>query len=374
MNRTRSRFVPWMPPVSATVALLCAAALGAGSARAAVTYSVNCDKGDKISTALATARTILDPVSIFIQGVCKERIVIDRNDLTLVGVDATAGLDGATIPSSAPVIRVAGATRVEIRRLRLSDSTSSAAVLGLDQGSHALADGLSVIGGWWGVKLTTGAELRLWHSDVHGAGSTGIEVLGGELSLSECAVFDNGGTGIAVAHGTLSATHTRISANRSVGVLLTDDTSASLSHSELTENRMDGLQLVMGARAGLGGCTVADNEWGIRLNDLSTVSLSTGSVVERNRLHGMMATGASLVLLGDKSVVRGNGLDGISVFDTSLLRCRSCTGVEISGNSGWGVTCEAFPGDARLAPPGLDKSAVFGNALGQINCPGYVVP
>jgi hypothetical protein len=74
------------------------------------------------------------------------------------------------------------------------------------------------------------------------------------------------------------------------------------------------------------------------------------------------------------TTIKNNMGDGISVRDTSLVTATSGVNPVIPGNTGCGIVCETFPGDARLASPGFGAAAVFGNALGQLDCPGYFLP
>ena len=131
----------------------------------------------------------------------------------------------------------------------------------------------------------------------------------------------------------------------------------------------------MSASALIGaGSLISDNRGvGIRVWDGSTLNLGINATVEDNLSHGVLVSGNSVVI-PLQAIIRRNQGNGIHLRDTSLAG--SWVGEEptITDNTGWGVYCEGFPGDARLQSPGYDLSAVFGNAVGQIDCPGYQIP
>jgi len=338
----------------------------------AVSIPVDCGAGDTIGAALVTARTTFDRVEIRVKGMCKERIVIDRDEITLRGVDAASGIDGTGVPGTMPLIVVSDAHRVLLDTLRLTPAGTGG--LRLETGAAVRAWRLIIDGADFGVYLYPDTSLQMDSSEVARSTGTGISGRGGSLIMRATAVYDSRSAGISLSGGVLDMSDSKVAHNALWGVSLMDNASASVYSSSITDNLV-GVFLRVGARVTLGsGAVVANNTGhGVRVWDSSTLMLGTNSSVESNGAAGVHVVGASEVIPLTTTIKNNRG-DGIAARDTSLVTATSGVNPTITANTGWGIRCEGFPGDARLASPGFGLAAVFGNTLGQITCPGYVIP
>lgn len=351
-----------------------AVALGAsGVASAApVVISVDCTGGDTIGAALVTARTTFEPVEIVVKGVCKERIVIDRDEVTLRGADATAGLDGGGLVGLEPLVTVDDAHRIVLDTLRLSPAGLTG--LRLEAGAVVSAASLEIEGGGIGVALRAGTSLQLVSSSVFKSIESGIKSQGGHLDLRKCNVYDNGANGVGIASARLEMSSSKVVGNGTWGVSVIDNASATITSTTIANNAV-GVFLRVGGHAGLGtGANISANRLeGIRVWDSATLILGAGAVVEGNGASGVWASGASVVV-PQVTTIRNNAGDGIAAYDTSLVTSTAGLNPVITGNTGWGIRCEPAPGDARLAAPGFGPAIVFGNGAGQLSCPGFFIP
>jgi hypothetical protein len=371
MRESRFGILPAKGIVAAAILSLGMGFAGAAPAYA-VSFPVDCPAGDTIGAALTAARTTFDPVEIVVKGMCRERIVINRDEITLRGADAASGIDGTGVPGTMPLIDVSDAHRIVLDTLRLTPAETDG--LRLETGASVHAWRLVIEGADFGVYLSPDTSLELTKSEVLRSRSTAISGRGGSLILRSSAVYGSGSAGISLSGGLLDLSDSKVFDNRYWGVSLTQNATASVSASSIHEN-VGGVSLRIGARLTLGsGAVVANNEGlGVRVWDSSTLFLGANSLIEGNRAGGVHAMGGSEVV-PLSTTVRNNGGDGIAVRDTSLVTATFGVNPTITANSGWGIRCEGFPGDARLASPGFGLAAVFGNTLGQINCPGYVIP
>lgn len=342
----------------------------AASAAPAV-IAVDCAAGGSVRAALVTARTTFQPVEIVVKGVCKERIVIDRDEVTLRGADATAGLDGSGLAGTEPLVTVNDAHRVVLDTLRLTPTGKTG--LRLESGAAVRASGLEIEGADFGVALFPQTTLQLSGSSVFKSAQTGIYGRGAALIVNNCRVYDSGANGITLSGGLLDMFGSASEKNSFHGVSVLDNAVAIIGFSSIDDNAV-GVFVRLGGRATLGtGSAVTGNRLeGVRVWDASTLFLGGGAVIEGNGRAGVSAMGASEVS-PQQTTIKNNHGDGITVLDTSLVTSPPGASPLITGNSGWGIACESFPGDARLGSPGFGAAAVFGNTAGQLSCPGYFV-
>jgi hypothetical protein len=371
MRESRIRLFPGGRTVA--TALL---SLGMGTAAStsvhAVTYTVDCGAGQTIGAALVAARTTFDPVEIRVRGMCKERIVIDRDEISLRGVDAASGIDGTGVPGMQPLITVNDAHRIVLDTLLLTPDETVG--IRLDTGAAVRAWSVRIEGADFGVDMLADTSLQLTSSEIYKSTGSGILGNGAALILRQTSVSDNGSAGISLTGGRLEMSDSKVVGNKLWGVSLGENASGNIFLSSI-ENNLVGIFLRMNASLMLGsGAKVVKNEGhGVRVWDSSTLLLGANSLIEGNGAGGVHAIGASVVA-PQLTTIKNNRGDGISVRDTSLVTATAGINPTITANSGWGIRCEGFPGDARLASPGFGLAAVFGNTAGQINCPGYVIP
>jgi hypothetical protein len=112
-------------PVSRLKALkaerLAARPQATAAAIAEKTVAVNCAKHDSISAALAKNT---GPLVIELRGVCKENVLIERNDVTLRGADpASDGIQGVTAdPQPIAALQLSYANRILLENMFVADS------------------------------------------------------------------------------------------------------------------------------------------------------------------------------------------------------------------------------------------------------------
>lgn len=159
------------------------------------------------------------------------------------------------------------------------------------------------------------------------------------------------------------------------GVSIIDNGHGLITGTNITQNLV-GLFLRNNASAAVGGETrIGDSgAQGIRVWDGSSLILGIKAYVDSNQADGVHVVGNSTVTPLSSTKIANNRGSGFNVRDTSLLHVTSGNNPDVVGNNGWGIFCEGWPADARLSPPGYTTANVFGNSMGQINCPGYLIP
>jgi hypothetical protein len=196
-----------------------------------------------------------------------------------------------------------------------------------------------------------------------------VQVVGGHLVLSATLVARGASSGISGTRGaTLALFDATISDNTSSGISLSDGSDAFIADVTVTGGRV-GLAL-NAANASLSGGRIADSEAsGITVQDGSHLSIGGGAVVEGHGSAGIFVTGGSHVVPVNVTI-RDNAGSGIALGDTSILRSFFLTDKpSITGNGGFGVSCDAAPAVSHVTPNGLPAAAVTGNVRGGSNCP-----
>jgi hypothetical protein len=356
-------------PLAAAVALLAASAVP-GFAQVTppppiLFLSVNCTAGEKVGAALARAAWTFTPLVITITGVCAERVVVKRDDITLQGAAPGAGLTSPATGSGV-LLRLQGARRTSLNQLTLTPTRDPVAI-GLYGSAQAgitnliidaeHATGLLVIEG--SAAVMAGGEIR------NGAVSSQIQVEGGNLELRGTRL-ENGVSGITVANaGSALIEQVTIHGRGGTGITVINNASAYLSQVEVTGNFNAVRVHAGGAIETTSGVRIAENESdGIFAAEGAKVALHGGAVIENN-YEGVRAEGGSVVVTGNV-VIRNNRGSGISLGDTSVVRPGTAA---ITGNAGWGIFCAPSPAVAQVTPFGYPLTAFADNALGATNCP-----
>jgi len=290
--------------------------LATGIARASAhdnvkTVEVDCSRGQTIAKALDRG-DVDKPLVVVVRGICNENVVIDRDDVTLLGNSSGDGVTG--LDPSKDTILVEGARRVVIENLTVS------------------------------------------------GGSNGITfVQGSSGTVDTCTVQNTGGHGIRIEGGSATVMNSTISFNHVAGIMLEDGgngrigitNSNQYAGNTISANGGDGIHLQYGATAAIGGNTISGNgtdpntvidRSGIALYHATVVVVGNNSITG-NQGAGIVARSSSL-RIGDVSfnlptanTVSGNGLattdGGVFAFVGTALDIRNAT---ISGNTGEGVT------------------------------------
>jgi hypothetical protein len=363
---------------------------GLEAAAQPVFLTVNCAAGKTVAAALAAAAGKTGPLTITVDGVCTEAVVLLRNNVQLRAASPGSGLR-APAPGST-VVLLQGVRGVTLQGLTLSGGAQG---LYATAGSTFEASGLSIENSAEnGVHLDRGSSGTLAGVAIHDGGGVGILADTGASLIVSGGAIERGSWGLdadRVSHVTLRGTAIR----DQTGVGAFAGLGSSLYAEAVTVEGCDtGIQIGQGGSLDLNGGTIRDNlRLGIALHG-SAASLYGGAAVTGNDGVGVGlfngarlavadavventtgAPGWGLLLLGGASVrserlvVRGNSGDGINMHDASVLE--TGTGLQVLNNGGWGILCAPSPAVAQISgTPG----PVSGNTAGQINCPGLLVP
>jgi hypothetical protein len=341
----------------------------------ASSFTVNCGAGQTVADALAKAARSFGPVVITVSGVCAERVVIARDDVTLQGA---APDDGFTSPAAGrgdALIKLDGARRITIQQLTLSPRAGSTDLgMVLERGAATALISNLVINAvdYPALALFEGSFARIQLSEIHGGGKY-VQVSVGASRLELFGVtLENAGGGVFVfSGGTLEADDLTVRGHSGTGIGVSENGSVRiLGVAEITGNLI-GVAVSSGGMALVAGGHIADNQFdGIVVSLGAKVTLS--AVVEDNLSTGVRVSGGSAVNFG-RATIRNNKGSGISLADTSIA-VGGPNQVFITGNGQWGIYCAPSPAVAQVTSPGFPAANVTGNAAGASNCPSLGQP
>lgn len=311
--------------VSALEARVAALEADLEAAFAPRTIVVNCANGQTVNAALAQMAGRAAQLTIRVVGMCTEAVTIQRDDVTLRGMNPG---DGIAAPSPQDLAVSVSGQRVTVERLALQGGSSG---LQLSGGSSVTASNLVISGAASGARVTLGSHLALSNSVIENNG-VGIQAsLGARITLIDTTIHQH-----------------------SFGVVLQSSFLSAFS-SVIADSVIGGVSMSLG----------------------STASLGNATIVENNGVLGMYAVGGSSISLMD-ATIRGNGAGGVRLADVSVISGNPSA--SIVANGGWGVLCAPAPAVPQISeaiPNGgisLGAANVHGNTAGQINCPGVLVP
>ena len=331
--------------------------------------AVDCAAGQTVAQALATADKTFGPVTITLTGVCQEKVVIKRDDVTLRGAGPSDGLASPPSAFGGTLLQVR-ARGFDLRQVTLAPSTGDAG-LELLAGATLTGFALTVVGGNPGVLVWEGAYAEVYGSEFRDVTvPTGImQAVGGHLVLSSSVVAGGAGAGISVTRGgSLAAFEVTVSGNTSTGISVSEGAHAFLGDVVVTGGRV-GLSLSSATASVSGGRVVGASASGITVQDGAHLSIGGGAIVEQHASAGIFVSGGSSVVPTNVTI-RDNTGSGIALGDTSLVRSFFLPDKPaITGNGGFGVSCDAAPAVNHVTPNGLPAAAVTGNGLGASNCP-----
>lgn len=232
---------------STTAALAVAAALAWPTAASALTdlvVNVDCASGGRINQALSRPTLVDRRLVVAVSGTCIENVVIERDDVTIRAQSTGGGVSGADL--GRPAILINGARRVAL-------------------------EGLSVVGGLHGVRVTGGASVTIRASAIRNAALTGVRIDGGSNGVVDGSTMENNGE-----HGVSAL---------AAGVTMTDSIARG--------NALNGVAAARGGSAFLGNIDAGGN-------------ICCGNLIENNTLDGVLAADSSSAVLF-KNVIQGNG-------------------------------------------------------------------
>ena len=216
-----------------------------------------------------------------------------------------------------------------------------------------------------------------------------------DVYLDKSEIFSNTGNGISVLRSSsLIANGSSVQGNNKNGLEVWYASTAGINYSEFIDNHGNGIQVGGGSSLRLSHSKILDNNLcGIDSTSISTALLRGGNLIKGNNIdnidwrggvgvyqgseftvtndsgapkdqiienyqNGIMLSNNSTSLIKDALIADNIG-DGIDLNFGSSASFEYL--VDITGNQGWGILCS----DAVLR----NSSNVFGNTLGDVNCP-----
>jgi hypothetical protein len=318
--------------------------------------NVNCTSGDRIASALGRLNVLDRRMVIVISGTCTENVTIERDDVVLRAQGSGGGV--SAVDPSKPAILINGARRV-------------------------LLEGLTVVGGLFGVQATDGASVTIRASSIgtavrHGVylqrgasgvvdgstveknGQSGLVVEGSSITLMSSYVLKNAWSGVGVSHGSSAYLGSDAGGNVCCG-------------NEISDNTLDGVIVAYSSMVILNANLIERNaRSGVLASDTSSIALRAGNVIRQNLLAGgIFVRAASSLRAGPGDLplnVTGNEISGntfgIQAVYNSNVDLRG--GASVTGNTSTGVY--VYSGSNFRT----DGSTITGNGT-QNNGPGIFV-
>lgn len=306
----------------------------------AVERRVDCDKGQTITKALASAEGTAETLAIFVTGTCEEFVAIGRDRVRIESED------GATLIGQ---ISIFGPSNVTLRNLTITGPGNGLRAFGArmrvfdvhllqNDDNGILADDGTVIrfrdgqiadnNGDFGVLLNN-SDAQISNSIISGHRQDGVAVTkNSSLTIADSTVFGNA-VGINVSRSSsLELIGTEVSGNHVFGVLLANNSSGTLVNSTITNNARQGLELGFNSSADvLDGWITGNGENGIYLSFHSMVGVF-GTHVTGNGEHGVALVNDSGALFAAETFIPAN-------------------------NSGWAVVCIGEESSFEIQPPAM---------------------
>jgi hypothetical protein len=262
------------------------------------TVTVNCAKGDSINDALTTPAVEL---TVQVQGICTENVVISRNAVTLVGTSpATDGVRGDPNPAlrQAVVSVVGGGVGVHIQKLSIASgllqgllvwNAGPVFVSGCDIYGNT-QDGIDSVTGDIRVSTTTihnnRRDLGAWQAGdlfcdsctTSGSRTSAVSISGSRLGMSNSNIQTNHYALAAQQHGWISF------ANGSfAGSVDSEDQSTVLISAGTQTGDPDGFYATANSIVVADtGSMLVGPAWGVYLDRFSNLDLVGGSTITGN--------------------------------------------------------------------------------------------
>jgi hypothetical protein len=318
--------------LATAVALTAIGAMPTASAQSN-TFTVDCNRGQKIATALELG-DFRKPVVINVRGTCREFVNITRANVTLRG-DPAAEI---VAPDNAHDLLTVSADRVALENFTLTGGLT-----GLSQDHAPTFTARNVV-----VQDTSGigarvrvGDARLNNCTVQRSGGVGIAVArGGSVILSNGSqVLDSAGAGISAdRHGLVSLDKSTVMRSGEQGIRLNEASQASIGNvSKIVDNAGDGIEVQTGSHASINNSEIAYNQTGIVVSGPSGANIGSGNSIHHNRQYGVLAQAGAMVGI-DENLIANNNLDGVFGYLGATVVMH---GNEITDNGATGVSCRS---------------------------------
>jgi len=259
--------------------------------------TVDCDSGDSIMTAIDSA---VGPTQISVFGTCNQSLVINKNDISLLGNGDTV-IDGASFAPELDLIVIDGAVRVKVDGFNIQNGEI----------------GLSAING---ANITISNTIFNTHSEfaIHASNNASI-------STSNVNVVGTGSNGINVQAASILSVVDRLSVigAGTFGLNLQDGSLLKADGADISFSRnLFGTQITIGSTAFVNDSSLAADS-----NVLAGLSVDSGSTffafsshisASKNFLDGILCNTNSNIDIDASSTVKANnnGRHGINLEDT----------------------------------------------------------
>jgi len=323
------------------------------------TFTVDCAKGQTISSALERG-DIHKPLVINVRGVCREFVTITRANVSLRG-DPTAEI---VAPDNERDLVTVSADRVWLGNLTLTGGLT-----GLSQDHEPTFIAQNVViqdTSGVGVRVRVG-DARLIGCTVQRSGGIGVSVVrGGSVILSNGSqVLDSAGSGISAAqHGVVSLANSTVMRSGAEGIVISEGSRGNISASVIKDNGAVGLNIGTSASASVIDTTISGNGTGngpqgdgVMLWGGAQAHIVGQNVIIDNRDEGIDVAGAASAYITGAQVA-GNGGNGILGYMGANLVLGNLV---IENNGAVGVFCAA---DCTAQ---MEKMSIHGNTGDGIN-------
>jgi len=302
------------------------------------TFMVDCNKGQKIATALEQG-DFRKPLVISLRGTCREFVTITRANVTLRGKPNAE----IVAPDNAYDLLSVSAGLVALENLTLMGGLAG---LALDDSPNFYADKVDIQGASdVGVRVRVG-DARLNNCTVQGSGKFGVSLVrGGTALLRNCQILDSGQVGVSVTQNSfVNINGSTIMGSGAQGVMLTQGSGGSISSgTTIAENDGNGIdvgqsQLLVSGGAGDKANTIRDNGGFGIVGHSSSIGIDMNTITGNGRDGVMGYIGTTLVMHGN--TISGNNGSGVASMGNSLVQIGGAT-IENNGSSGitlvWGA-------------------------------------
>lgn len=370
-------------------AVLASGAVGGGtsattSAKAGTNFTINCNKGQKIGKTLAASATA-PRVMITFSGVCREKVVIARDNVTLHGANTDSAIQVPAAPTTSVTLRIVDARGIALKQVQIDGGGTGIQIVN----SSVAATGVRITDAARGLSVEAGSVVT-FDSGLTGVGTDGVDVYDGAVFTSNHSSFVNsGGDGIQVLGGAAKLTNCKITGSAYMGVQVQSGGHALFDECVVTHDNAVGIDVSWGASAEIYGGTIGFNNVGV--NASSGDVLLVGATVSSNSNAGVTGATGARVTLAPGTVVASNGGSGLSLLNGGVgeiagsvtFHANGQDGIHIADNSSiWlvsggntftnnanrGIYCAPSPSSALVHGSLADMGTVSGNGGGASTC------
>ena len=354
--------------------------------------TVHCPE-ESIQGALALAGDRAAHVTITIEGVCTEEVVISRDNTTLRGASLGAGLQAPT--SYSTIINIRENQNIDIYDLTL---TGGAIGIHATKGAGFSGENLTISGASnVAVAVENNALGSLFTTNLEGSNQGIFANLGGAVRMfngtiestnesitKEGVLAINGGL-IALADGTI------IRGCSGSAVSAREGGSIWIERNVTIENNGFGVSSFSGGHVTVKSSIIQNNIKGVGVHGGGTIWLRDGVIVANNQGHGVAGRAGGELMIFDV-IIENNGNDGISlgggatadISNGTIVRNNIGHGiavgatssatffddtVQVIGNTGTAVICGVNGTLDDVALIVGEPGTISGNGSDLIECP-----